>query len=279
MPQQRLAIGRMCKLLDVSRSGFYEWCEREESTRSRSDRRLLVLIRAAFEESHRTYGSPRIHRELRVQGERVSEKRIARLMALHGLQARQPRAWRRTTDSNHNCSIAPNSLDRVFTTDRPNQVWAGDTTYIATPQGWLFLAVVLDLFSRKVVGWSLGTRLDGELACRALQSAFEARRPDGSVLFHSDQGVEFACSAFRTLLAQHGGSASMSRRGNCWDNAVVESFFSTLKSELIYRRQFESREQIEREVFRYLEGFYNQRRLHSTLGYLSPVKYEQLMAA
>jgi transposase InsO family protein len=268
----------MCELLDVSKSGYYDWIDREESDRTRSDRRLVVLIRAIFEESDGTYGSPRVYRELRAQGERVSEKRVARLMRQECLRGRQRRAWRRTTDSAHGCPIKPNTLDRAFDVDAPNQVWAGDTTYIATPQGWLFLVVVLDLFSRRVVGWSLGHRLDGELACRALRGALHTRRPKGPLLFHSDRGIEFACSAFQAVLDEAGAEGSMSRTGDCWDNAVVESFFSTLKIELIYRRTFKTRDEVEQAVFRFLEGFYNQKRRHSTLGYVSPAQYEQMAA-
>jgi putative transposase len=266
----------MCELLDVSRSGYYAQREREECARFARDRRLLVLIRAIFEESDRTYGSPRVHRELRAAGERVSEKRVARLMREFGLRARERRAFRRTTDSNHDQPIAKNVLDREFEAPAPNRVWAGDTTYIATPQGWLFLVVIVDLFSRRVVGWSMGRRLDGELATRALRGALATRRPvRGQLLFHSDRGIEFACDEFRQALASVDAARSMSRKGNCWDNAAVESFFSTLKVELIYRRSFSSRPEVERAVFRFIEGFYNSRRLHSTLSYVSPAKYEQ----
>lgn len=266
----------MCDLLDVSRSGYYAFWDRDDCDRLVRDRRLLVLIRAIFEESDRTYGSPRIHRELRAAGERVSAKRVARLMSEFGLRARQRRAFRRTTDSNHDQPIAKNVLDREFEAPAPNRVWAGDTTYIATPQGWLYLVVIVDLFSRRVVGWSMGRRLDGQLSTRALRGALATRRPTrGQLLFHSDRGIEFACHEFRQLLATVDATRSMSRKGNCWDNAAVESFFSTLKIELIYRRSFSSRLEVERAVFRFIEGFYNSRRLHSTLSYVSPAKYEQ----
>ena len=267
----------MCELLDVSRSGYYAFRDREdESPRALRDKGLLVLIKAIFEESDGTYGSPRIYRELRAAGERVSSKRVARLMREAGLRARQRRAFRRTTDSNHDEPIAKNELQREFKAPAPNRVWAGDTTYIATPQGWLFLVVIIDLFSRRVVGWSVGRRLDGALAAEALRRALATRRPDrGKLLFHSDRGIEFASLEFRTLLSSVDAARSMSRKGNCWDNAPVESFFSTLKVELIYRRAFVTRTEIERALFQFIEGFYNSRRLHSTLAYLSPAKYEQ----
>lgn len=244
-----------------------------------ANRRLALEIRTIFKESEETYGSPRIYRELRARGETVGENRVARLMQSEGIQARQPTAWRRTTDSRHDCPIAENIVNRDFVVDRPNQIWASDTTYIATPEGWLFLIVVLDLFSRRIVGWSLGSRLDGQLACDAFRSAASTRDLDGPLLFHTDRGVEFACDAFQKLLRAAGGIPSMSRRGDCWDNAVVESFFSTLKTELIYRRSFANRDEAKRAVFRYIEGFYNRRRRHSTIGYLSPVQFEEQTAA
>ena len=269
----------MCELLDVSRSGYYDWVDRGESPRETSNRQLVPVIRAIFEESDGTYGSPRVCRELRAVGMTIGENRVARVMRSESIRVWQKRAWRRTTNSAHDRPIAPNTLDRDFTPERPNQVWAGDTTYIATPDGWLFLVVILDLFSRKVVGWALGTRLDGDLSCRALQSALATRERHGDLLYHSDRGIEFACDAFRTQLREAEISASMSRRGNCWDNAVVESFFSTLKKELIYRKTFSTRSETESAVFRFMEGFYNRRRRHSTLGYMTPVEYEQQFAA
>ena len=264
----------MCSLLKVSKGGYYAWRDRDEAPRVRSDRRLLVLIRAIFEESRQTYGSPRVYAELRAVGEKVGRKRVERLMRTSGLRARERRAWRRTTDSRHDNPIAPNSLDRHFTAPAPNQVWSGDTTYIPTAEGWLFLVVILDLYSRKVVGWALGGRLDGQLATRALRSAIETRGPEAGLLFHSDRGMEFTCDAFQSTLRKAGGVASMSRTGNCWDNAVTESFFSTLKIELVHRLSFSTRKGAETAVFYFLEAFYNRRRRHSSLGYVSPEQFE-----
>jgi putative transposase len=265
----------MCELLDVSRSGFYAYFDREESERSARDRTLLVLIRAIFEESEGRYGSPRVYRELRAAGEHVAKKRVERLMREAGLRAREKKAFRRTTDSNHGEPIARNLLERRFVVAAPNVAWVGDTTYIQTTTGWLYLVVILDLFSRRVVGWSMGARLDGKLACTALESALSNREMHAPFIFHSDRGIEFACKPFRQMISGAGGIQSMSRTGNCRDNAPAESFFSTLKIELIYREKLNSREKIEIAVFQFIEAFYNRRRRHSTLGYVSPVEFEQ----
>jgi putative transposase len=269
-------VSRLCQVLEVSRQGFYAWLGREPSVRQREDEALSLSIRAAFDDSERRYGSPRVRMALRLRGVRTGRKRVARLMRHQGLVAR-PRRRRKvlTTDSKHNYGIAPNLLDRNFRPAGPNQVWATDITYIETTQGWLYLAVVLDLFSRRVVGWSMQPFLDRRLVLAALGMAIKSRSPGPGLLHHSDRGVQYACDDYRRLLADTEIVPSMSRKGNCWDNAVVESFFSTLKQELVYRRCFKSHDDARIAIFDFIEAFYNRTRLHSTLGYLSPMQYEQ----
>jgi len=229
-----------------------------------------------FDESDRTYGSPRIHQALVAQGEVVSRKRVHRLMRCAALVGRPPRRrFVRTTNSVHGFKVAPNLLDRQFEPEAPDSVWATDITYIPTGKGWLYLAVVLDLYSRKVVGWSMRPYLDRRLVVDALGMALAARRPGPGLLHHSDRGVQYACDEYQRLLKSEDIVVSMSRKGNCWDNAVVESFFSTLKLELIYRREFADHDAARTAIFGYIEGFYNRRRLHSTLGYVSPMEYER----
>jgi transposase InsO family protein len=241
---------------------------------------LTKQIGRLFAESERTYGSPRMREALEAEGEATSRKRVQRLMRCMGLVGRGPRRrFVRTTDSNHGFSVAPNLLDRQFQPDAPDRVWATDITYIPTAKGWLYLAVVLDLFSRKVVGWSMQPYLDRRLVLAALGMALADRRPGPGLLHHSDRGVQYACDDYQRLLRDEDIVVSMSRKGNCWDNAVVESFFSTLKLELVYRCRFADHDAARATIFRYIEGFYNRRRLHSTLGYLSPVEYERRRAA
>jgi len=271
-------VALMCRVLKVTRQGFYAWLRRGPSTRKRQEQCLSLTIRAAFLQNHGRYGSPRVYQELKAEGHRTSRKRVARLMKEHGLIARRLRRFVNTTDSRHGYGIAPNRLDRNFTPAAPNQVWATDITYIPTKQGWLYLAVVLDLYSRKVVGWSLQPYLDRRLVLAAMQAAIAARKPGPGLVHHSDRGVQYACEEYQRLLADAEIVASMSRKANCWDNAVVESFFSTLKHELVYRRDFASHPEARSAIFEYLEGFYNRRRRHSTLGYLSPTEYERRSA-
>lgn len=267
-------ITLMCRVLEVSRSGYYAWRRRPESRRSREDRRLVVSIKAVHERSKRRYGSPRVTRELQDQGEPVGRHRVARLMREHGLRGRRRRRHRVTTQSNHGHAMAANVLARGFDVEGPNQVFASDITYVWTMQGWLYLSVVMDLYSRRVVGWAMSERINAELTLEALRLALSTRRLEGKVLHHSDRGSQYASDAYRRLLKRHGIDCSMSRKGNCWDNAVVESFFATLKVELIHESVFVTREQARREIFEYIELFYNRWRRHSYLGYLSPVDYE-----
>lgn len=272
----RWPIRIMCRALSVSRAGFYAWLHRPESKREREDRRLAVLTQEAHERSRKTYGSPRVHAELKAQGILVSRKRIIRLMQELGLSGKMRRRFVRTTDSKHAHPVAPNLLSRDFHADRPNQRWSGDITYLRTPDGWLYLAVVLDLFSRYVVGWAVSRFIDRGLVQAALEMALEHRDPASGLLHHSDRGSQYASGDYQAILEARGITCSMSRRGDCYDNAVVESFFGTLKTEL--GELFESEEDARRRLFDYIEVFYNQRRRHSTLGYQSPGEFERSVA-
>ena len=273
-------VALLCRTLDVSRQGFYSWLGRKPCQRKLTDEVLRRSIRREFADSGARYGSPRVHKALGAQGQSTSRKRVARLMRQDGLIARHRRRFIHTTDSRHGFAVAPNLVNRDFAPDGPNRVWATDITYIRTMRGWFYLAVVLDLFSRKVVGWSMQPYMDRRLVLAALDMAIEARRPaPGTLVHHSDRGVQYACDEYRRALADAEISPSMSRKGNCWDNAPVESFFSTLKHELVYRTSFASHDAARAALFQYIEGFYNRRRLHSSLGYLSPVEYERRAAA
>jgi putative transposase len=273
--QGEFSIEAMCRCFELTRSGYYAWLKRPESARAVADRALSEHIERVFEQNQKRYGAPRISKRLRQQGRRHSKKRVARLMRERGLRASTPRKRVITTDSKHSEPIAPNRLNREFTATEPNQKWAGDITYIWTGEGWLYLAVMIDLFSRMIVGWAMSDRIDQQLTTSALLMAFEKRQPGKSLLVHSDRGVQYAASDYRRLIADWSATASMSRKGNCYDNAVSESFFATLKKELVYRQQYQTRQQARTSVFEYLEVFYNRERLHSRLGYVSPVQFEQ----
>jgi putative transposase len=264
----------LCRVLEVSRTGYYAWKNRRPSVRSREDQALGAKVVSIFEESRKTYGSPRIHAELAEQGHRVGKKRVARLMVENGLEAVCARRFRVTTDSDHDLPVAENVLDRQFAPEGQDQVWAGDITYVWTGEGWLYLAVVLDLFSRRVVGWSIADHMRAELTTNALQMAIGRRLPGAELLHHSDRGSQYASGDYQNLLDDNGITCSMSRRGNCWDNAVVESFFGTLKTELIYRRPWLTRESAHQAIAEYIELFYNSRRRHAFLGQTSPANYE-----
>lgn len=273
----RFAVRLMCRALKVSSAGYYAWVTRPESERTRSNRRLLVKIRAIHAESRQTYGSPSICDALVKRGHRVNEKRVARLMRENVIRAKTVKKWRATTDSQHPLPIAANILDRQFTASASNRVWAGDITYVWTDAGWLYLAVVLDLYSRAVIGWAMGPRLTADLATDALTMALARRKPEPGLLHHSDRGVQYASGDYRQLLRDAKMTCSMSRKGNCWDNAVVESFFGTLKKELIHDRRYATREAATQDVFEYIEVFYNRQRRHTTLGYRSPAEFKAIM--
>jgi transposase InsO family protein len=263
-----------CEVLGVSRSGFYRWQSREPSPRERQNQQLLRLVEQIHGASRRTYGSPRVHQQLVGLGHAVGRGRVERLMQRHGIKAKTARRFRVTTDSSKTLSPAPDRVRRVFRVERPNRVWASDVTYLWTREGWLYLGVTLDLCSRRVVGWSMADRLDGELSQRALRAAVVNRVVAPGLIHHSDQGAEYSSNAFRALLASHGMTQSMSRRGNCWDNAVVESFFHTLKAELRDQGVWPTRAAARAAVFDWIEVFYNRQRMHSTLGYQTPAAYE-----
>jgi len=266
----------LCRCLKVTPSGFYAWCRRPESTHTRDDRRLTVLVRASFEESKQRYGSPRVHADLLEQQERVSRKRVVRLMQEGGLVARQRKRYKHTTMSDHDQPVADNLLDRQFEAEGPNQRWVGDTTeFVIGTSGKLYLAVILDLFSRFVVGWAVSAVNDRHLTIKALEMAVKRRCPEAGLLHHSDQGSTYASDDYQALLATHGITCSMSRRGNCYDNAVMEAFFSSVKNEVGER--YESHGEAKGQLFDYLEVFYNQRRRHSSAGRMSPAAFERKM--
>jgi putative transposase len=267
-------IALLCDVLGVSRSGYYAYAKRPPSPRARADARLAVEITAAHARSRRTYGSPRVHVELKRSGFRVGEKRVARLMREHGLVARSKRRFRRTTDSNHKHPPAPNVLARVFKTAAPNEAWVADVTYLDTAEGWAYLAVIVELYSRRVVGFAVSAQNDTALVLTALRRALGGRRPPAGLVHHSDRGSTYASAEYQAELAKHGLVASMSRKGDCWDNAVVESFFATLRAELVDHERYPTRAHAAASVGEYIEGFYNVQRRHSTLGYLSPVEFE-----
>jgi transposase InsO family protein len=264
----------LCRVLAVSTSGFYAWLKRPVAKRVDADAALSAEIAAAHERGRGTYGSPRVHAELAARGIRVGKKRVERLMRANGIQARQKRRFRRTTDSNHEFPIAPNILARKFEAAAPNQVWVTDVTYIFTNEGWLYLAAILDLFSRRVVGWSTSDVNDRQLALAALDQALRTRRPRIGMLHHSDRGSPYASDDYRAALKARGIVASMSRTGDCWDNAVAESFFATLKGELVDHERYETHAIAIASIGDYLESFYNLQRRHSFLDYVSPIEFE-----
>lgn len=271
-------ITTMCEVLKVSRAGYYAWLRRKPSQRRRRDQQLLPLIRAAYDASGGTYGSPRVMRELKTLRVSCGRHRVARLMRQAGLCVQQRPAFRpRTTDSNHLLPIAPNRLKALGPPQRPNQVWVSDITYIDTLQGWRYLAVVMDLCSRKVVGWALAEHLKTPLVSQALKRALSARQPSAGLLHHSDRGKQYASGEYQQLLRAWRMIPSMSAAGHCYDNAAVEAFFSTLKRDLIHRQVWSSQIQLQQALFEYLESFYNRRRLHSALGYRSPAQFERAL--
>lgn len=264
----------LCHVLGVSRSGFHAWCRRPRAARIRSDAQLAAEVIAIHKRSRGTYGSPRVHAELRAKGFRVGKKRVERIMQENGIEARRKRRFRKTTDSKHDSPIAPNIVAREFEVESPNRVWATDVTAIWTLQGWLYLAAILDLYSRRVVAWSVSANNDTVLALAALRTALRARRPAAGLVHHSDRGSPYASSDYRAALAHHGLVASMSRKGDCWDNAVAESFFATLRAELVDHEQYATHETASRSIGDYIENFYNLERRHSFLGYINPIEFE-----
>lgn len=270
-------VEKMCKVLGVSRSGFYKWVNSPPSERAKQREELTQRIQHHYEDSQGLYGSPKITHLLRREGCRVSEKTVGRLMKEHGLRSRTVRKFKVcTTDSNHDMPVAPNLLEQQFHTEAPNRVWVSDITYIRTREGMLYLASVMDLFSRRIVGWALGKRMTVDLVSQALGAAHAAKKPGPGLIHHSDRGSQYASKEYRGKLETYKMTCSMSRKGNCYDNACIESYHSILKRELVYLTKFKNRQEAEQEIYRYLEFFYNRKRIHSYLGYLSPDRFEQM---
>jgi len=269
----------MCHALGVSHSGYFGWRGRPESRRGGEDRALTTRIQVIHGESRKTYGSPRIHRELRSQGTAISRKRVKRLMREAGVQVKPQARFVRTTDSDHGMPVAPNLLQQDFSASAPDRRWVTDITYVATGEGWLYVAAIIDLFSRRVVGWAMQERMDRSLVLAALAMAVGHRRPARGLIHHSDRGSQYASEDYRTALADHGMLASMSRRACCYDNAAMESFWHTLKVELIHRHRFQTRAKATQAIFEFIEVFYNRLRRHSSIGYVSPVEFERQHSA
>jgi putative transposase len=273
--QDEFPVQRMCSVLDVSPSGFYAWQTRPVSPRVQANQKLLPEIRAIHIRSRKTYGSPRVHAELRACGFKVGRNRVARLMRAANLHGRRKKKQPRTTNSQHSYPVAPNRLNRDFQATRPNEKWLADITYIPTAEGWLYLAVVLDLFSRKIVGWAFAATLESCLVEQAFQMAVQDRPALSGLLHHSDRGSQYAGGAYQRLLVGQQVQTSMSRTGNCYDNAPMESFFSTLKCEHVHFQNYRTRQEAMTDIFSYIVGFYNRQRRHSSLGYLSPEEFER----
>ncbi len=273
--KKALPLGRICALFGVSTSGFYAWKHRKPSRRQLDDMVHLAHIRSQFASSHETYGSPRLHAELRELGICIGRHRVARLMRDNGLKAHQKRRFKKTTDSAHGGSVAVNMLDQDFSAEHPNQKWGADISYIWTGEGWLYLAIVVDLFSRRIVGWETSDRMKADLATTALKRALVLRQPPKGLIHHSDRGSQYCSDDYQKLIKEHGIIPSMSGKGNCYDNAMVETVFKTIKSELIWRTIWQSRKHAEIAIGRYIDGFYNPVRRHSALGYKSPCRFER----
>jgi transposase InsO family protein len=273
--QGQFTLSALCRVMQVARSGYYAWKQRAPSKTEQANLKLTEQIKTVFLESDQTYGSPRIYEELQELGIAGSEKRIARLMRLGDLKAVLPRRFVVTTDSNHDLPIAENLLDRAFTSDTPDRRWTADITYVWTSEGWLYLAVILDLFSRRIVGWSMDTTLERSLVLSALEMALTSRTPEAGLLCHSDRGSQYASLDYQKALEKAGATCSMSRKGNCWDNAPTESFFASLKKEMVYRTHFATRFEAKVAIFSWIEVWYNRKRRHSSLGYLSPEAFEK----
>jgi len=267
-------VVKMCQVLKVSRNSYYDWLKRPVSRHQKEDRILIEKMRRIHKESYKTYGIRRIKAKLNKEGISCGKNRIARLMRENGIFSRLRRKYKATTNSNHRLPVAPNLLDQDFTADKPNTKWVGDITYIPTDEGFLYLAGIEDLFQRKVVGWSLGDRITKELTILALEQAVGRENPGYGLIFHSDRGSQYAAYAYQWVLGKYCIRQSMSRKGNCYDNACMESFFSTLKKDIIYGRRFKTREEAKLAIIEYIETFYNCHRLHSTLGNMSPMEYE-----
>jgi len=259
--------------MEISRSSYYLWQSGKSSKRESSDKDLLKEIKTIYDSSRRTYGSPRVHSKLESKGIKTSRKRVARLMQASKMVSKVKRKFKATTNSNHNLEVKDNLLQQNFHASAPNMKWTSDISYIWTQEGWLFLAVILDLFNRQVIAWQVSNRLTKDSVLRSIEIAIKQRKPKGKLIFHSDRGVQYASNEVKSLLSSHNIEQSMSRKGNCYDNAVTETFFKTLKTELIYHNQYKTREEAELSIFEYIEIFYNRHRIHSSLNYMTPIEY------
>ena len=271
-------VNLMCEVLGIVRQTYYAWRKRTPSNHQQEDEQLLEEIKEIHEAHRQTYGSPRIHKVLQDRGWTVGRNRVARLMRENGIRAIQKRQKKWTTDSDHPFPIAPNLVNRQFEASAPDQLWLADLTYVNTDEGWLYLAAVLDGCSRKIVGWAMDKTMSRRLCMDALKMAVQTRQPDSGLVHHSDRGSQYASSDYQALLEQYGLVCSMSRRGDCWDNAPIESFFGTLKTESLHRYRFKTRTEARQEIFQYIEAFYNRKRSHSALGYMSPEAFESQVA-
>ena len=276
--QDRFKVARMCQAFEISRSGYYGWRERKESKRAEANRTVLTEIHKVHEQSKQAYGAVKTWRELIAQGIACGRHRVARLRKEAGIEARRKRRFRITTQSRMGVVAADNKLNRNFEVGCTNRAWVGDITFLATAAGWLYLAVLIDLYSRKVVGWAMSERIDQQLVIEALNMALLQYRPEPGLIHHTDQGRQYSSTAYVEMLKRHGMVQSMSRRGNCYDNAVAESFFSSLKNELVHHRSFKNRDEARTAIFEYIEVFYNRQRRHQSLDYLSPLDYERSRA-
>ncbi len=273
--RKQYGLKLLCEVLAVSRSGYHKWLKRKVSQRAIEDQKLLEIIRLHYDKSRGTYGLPRIYAAMRKQGLKVNKKRIGRLMRINKIRAKTKRKFKVTTVENTKAKASENILNRNFTSERENHIWSSDITYLWTSEGWLYLAVVMDIYSRKIIGWALGSSLSAELVLRALTMALLHRNAPEGIIFHSDRGSQYTSSQVRRLLKSYKITQSMSSTGNCYDNAIIESFFHTLKTELVFWNSYKTREEAKRSIFEYIEVFYNRQRLHSAIGYLSPVEFEE----
>ena len=269
-------VSKMCHMFGVTVSGYYQWKNRGKSHRELENEFLLERIKKTYEENKGVYGSPRITQSLNQQFISCSQPRVARLMRENGIVAKTQRKFKATTNSNHHLPIAPNLVNQAFGVEGPNRLWVGDITYIDTDEGWMYLAKVMDVFNREIIGWSVDKRMTKSLVITAMEKAIRKRKTTGSPIFHSDRGSQYASYAFRRLLAANRIRQSMSGKGNCYDNAMAESFFKTLKTELIYQNKYQTRQEAKQDLFEYIEVFYNRKRLHSALGYKTPIEYGKM---
>ena len=276
--QHQFSVSAMCKVMDILRSSYYKYLHKPESSKAKNDKEMALMVTEVFAEGRDTYGARRIRQKLVQKEVTISRRKVSKLMKESGLEVRTKRKFKATTDSNHNNPVAPNLLDRKFNVYEPNRCWVGDITYVPTEEGWLYLATVIDLYSRKIIGWSMDSRMKTALVNNALLMAIWQRKPKAGLVWHTDRGSQYASDNHRNILKLHHIKQSMSRKGDCWDNAVAESFFSRMKTELIHHYKFKTREEARHVIFEYIEVFYNRVRIHSANDYLSPVDYESLPA-